>query len=166
MIDLERALTEALKREMENRGFKISKILTKSSGLTVYWAITMMKKVPFIATGYTRVSRGFPVYVDGKFVLADAYTYTKERPEAEYVLIRVYGEQNLVETGLEAFAESIVSKYFTKYEARTKMVKLRKIGRSILYVYRDGRRIKISPKRLESILKNKIENDLQKIFSR
>jgi len=165
-IDLEKALTEAFKREIESRGFKISRILTKSSGLTVYWAITMLKKVPFVATGYTRISRGFPVYVDGKFVLADAYTYTNEKPEAEYVLVRVYGERNLLETGLEAFAESIISKYFSKYEARTRMVNLRKVGRSILYVYRDGRRVRISPRKLRSLLKDKIENDLQEIFSR
>ncbi len=165
-VELEKLLADAFRREIKNRGFKISKILTKGSGLIVYWAVTMVKKVPFVATGYTRVSKGMPLYVDGKFVLADAYTYTQEKPEAEYVLVRVYGERNLVKAGLEFFVESVLSKYVSRYEARTRLVKLMTVGRSVLYVYRDGRKVRVSPKELKLILKEKIENDLNRIFAR
>lgn len=162
--NLEEIIKEIFKRECENNGFKISKISTRTSGLITYWTVTMYKKIPFLATGFTRVSRGFPIYVDGKFILADVYTFYKKKIDTEYVLIRVYGDQNPIETGLKAFVESVFSKYVNKYEARTKIVHLKISKRSVSYVYVDGESAKISTSELKAMLRNHIESDLSKVF--
>ena len=157
--DYEALLGRLLEREGEFRGFYVSKVSTKAIGPVIYWTMALEKVVPFVAAGYARITRGIPVYLDGKFVLADVYTYSRGLAECEYILVRVYGSWRPIETGLEAYVESVFSRYFNAYEGRARKLSLRRKRNSVVYVFKSGEELEIEIEELEK-LRKELEHEL------